>query len=288
MMGIREFDRDAFGATRQRGIARFLLALLPVLLLESLVALPASASEDAVEPSSFSGFFEAGPHVTVQRARGSVSTNVDSTARKSNLLSNMTFRFSGGLKGPSLDFVPGGPRPVAYLGVLVPLNESGTIGAQLIETNPPGFEIVERAKFSMEYQVSPAAGFGLEFLVPIGDLEIAITPAVESLHLRARYVGETSVSETPIGPGTATEFAIRAKQEITQHFLGPALKLSTPTTAVFGVSVDFFLNANLLFDVAGTREKFGARGEGDDRGEFNFETGSGVAQVGAGLQLRWP
>ena len=80
----------------------------------------------------------------------------------------------------------------------------------------------------------------------------------------------------------------RGKDEITQHFLGPALRLGTPAVVVRGVTIDFFLDVSLLFDVAGTRKEIAVSGENGDRGSFTFEAGTGVAQVGSGFQLRWP
>jgi hypothetical protein len=88
--------------------------------------------------------------------------------------------------------------------------------------------------------------------------------------------------------GSSEFFEARGKEEITQHFLGPALRLGTPTVVVRGVAIDFFLDMSLLLDVAGTREQFTVSGTDGERGTFTFEAGSGVAQVGSGFQLRWP
>lgn len=260
------------------------------LALLCLAAGRGQAADDSGVRNGFSGFVEAAPHVVIQRARGSIGTNFTLTARKSNYVTNMTFRLGGGLKGPAVERLWGRPRPVIYAGVLLPLNESSTIGSQLIESNPPGFEVVEGAKFSIEYQTSGMAGLGLEFVVPVFDSEIAITPAVESLHLATRYAGQASYTVTASSPAIPDEIhELRGKGDLVQHFLGPAIRVSTPTVVIRGgIAIDFFLGASLLFDVAGTRDRFAVQGEDDDRGAFNFETGTGAAQLSSGLQIRWP
>lgn len=70
--------------------------------------------------------------------------------------------------------------------------------------------------------------------------------------------------------------------------MGPALRIGAPTIVVRGVAINFHLNTSLLLDVQGTRREMGAS-DGDGHGAtFSFETGSGLVQVGAGLQIRWP
>jgi hypothetical protein len=156
----------------------------------------------------------------------------------------------------------------------------------VIETNTPGFEQIEFGKFSIEYQTSGMAGLGLEFEVPVFDVTMHVTPSIQSLHLVTRYVGDGTF--TINGLGFSESHRARGKKEITQHFLGPAIRLGTPTVVIRGFAVDFFLESSLLVDVAGTREFFVETGEGDDRGAFTFESGGGVVQVGSGLTIRWP
>ena len=77
-----------------------------------LLEAPAFA-EDLGEPRDrFSFFVEAAPHVVVQRGRGSVGTNFALADRKSNILTNLTFRLGGGVKGPAIESWWGRPRPV--------------------------------------------------------------------------------------------------------------------------------------------------------------------------------
>lgn len=258
------------------------------LFLTCLVVSGAAHAADEVDARDrFALFVEAAPHVVVQRGRGSTGTNFGFTSRKSNILTNLTFRLGGGVKGPEIGALPGRPRPVLSAAALVPINESATIGTQFVETNRPGFEQVEFSKYSIEYQTSALATLGLEFLVPVLDSEISITPALQSLHLTTRYVGSMSFQVNSGSQSTLIE--LRGKDEITQHYLGPALRLGTPAfVAPRGIVLDFFLDASLLVDVAGTRETFSRSNEDGDRATFNFESGGGVVQVGAGLQIRWP
>ena len=156
-----------------------------------------------------------------------------------------------------------------------------------ILANPRGFEIVENTKFSVEYGTSATAGLGLEFKVPVLDTEIGIMPAIESLHLMNRYVGRTSLSIVGIGrPDLNEDHTANAKKNITQHYLGPALRVSAPTAHVGPFAIDFFLHSSVLFDVAGTRRLFFANGAGNDRAGFNFESGTGVVQITSGFQVR--
>jgi len=234
----------------------------------------------------FAFFVEAAPHVVVQRARGSAGTNFNVTSRKSNIVTNMTFRLGGGIKGPTIDALWGKPRPVAWAAALVPINESSTIGTIFVETTDPVFEQIEFSKYSVEYQTSALWGVGMEFGVPVWDSEITITPAIESLHLVTRYVGDISLQRNATG---ASELhTVRGKEEATQHFLGPAVRMGTPTIVVRGVAIDFFLDVSLLLDVAGTRKQFVRTGDDGDAATFNFEAGKGLMQVGSGFQLRWP
>ncbi len=256
-----------------------------------LMAAPARSQEAGpaeVDPilGGFSLFLEAAPHVIVQKTRGSVGTSFDLTSRKSNLITNMTFRLGGGVKGPAIDSIWGRPRPVLFAAALVPINESSTVGTRLVETADPGSEVIEFSKFSVEYQTSAMTGLGIEFTVPVLDSEITITPAVETLHLVTRYVGAGSLQINTTGLTINNE--IRAKEEVVQHYVGPALRLGTPTFTLKGVTFDFFLDMSLLIDVAGTRKEFRATGDEGETGTFNFEAGKGVAQVGSGFQIRWP
>jgi hypothetical protein len=246
--------------------------------------------EQAADPrSGFSFFVEAAPQVNVQRVRGSVDTNFGSNSRKANVLTNMTFRLGGGVKGPAIDAVWGRPRPVAYAAALVPINGSSTIGTLLVKTTPAGFENVQTAKYSVEYSTSATAGLGLEFMVPVLDFAIGVTPGIESLHLVSRYVGSNVYSVVGIGrPDLNEDHALKCKEEITQHFLGPALRLSTPTATVGVFAIDFFFHSSVLFDVAGTRKKVFVQGANGDQGSFNFEAGTGIVQVTSGFQVRWP
>lgn len=256
-----------------------------------LAAAPSTAQESQAEEADsllggFSLFVEAAPHVVVQKTRGSVGTDFDLTSRKSNLITNMTFRLGGGVKGPAFESIWGRPRPVIFAAALVPINESSTVGTRLVETASPGSEVVEFAKFSVEYQTSAMAGLGLEFTVPVFDSEITITPGVESLHLVTRYVGAGSIQINTTGLTVNND--IRGKEEVVQHYLGPALRLGTPTLVIKGVAIDFFLDMSLLIDVSGTREEFRETGNDGESGTFTFEAGKGVAQVGSGFQVRWP
>jgi hypothetical protein len=273
----------------RRGSAVWRALVLGILLGGSLAA-PCLAQEEPDVRDGFSVFVEAAPHVSVQRARGSVDSNFGSQSRKANVVTNMTFRLGGGFKAPALSDSWGRPRPVAYAAALIPLNESSTIGKLFVKETPLGSSRVQSAKYSIEYQTSATAGLGVEFMVPVFDIEIAVTPAIESLHLISRYVGDTALKVTVIArPELDEDHSLRGKQDITQHFLGPALRLSTPT-AVFegGIAIDFFLHSSVLFDVAGTRERFVVNGANGDSGSFNFETGTGVVQIASGFQVRWP
>jgi len=275
------------GASRRRRAIRS--AGLGVIAAGLLVS-PESALGDEVLGAGFSGFFEASPHVVVQRGRGNGESNFGAPNRKSNILTNMTFRFGGGFKSPALDSVWGKPRVVLFGAALVPINESSTIGTEFVETSLPqtGTELIESAKFTIEYQTSGAAGLGLEFAVPVFDSEITIRPGVESLHLVSRYVGSLFFQRTFIGGQTEDPREVRVKEVITQHFFGPSLRIGTPSLRFKGVSFDFFLDTSLLLDVAGTRKEARDTRPNGDSGTFEFETGSGLVQVGAGLQIRWP
>jgi hypothetical protein len=237
--------------------------------------------------AGFSVFLEAAPQVIVQRARGSIDASFEmAPSRKSNIVTNLTFRLGGGVKGPVVAGLPGRARPVVFAAALVPINESSTIGSLLIEESSPGAERIEDSKYSIEYQTSATAGLGLEFSVPLLDSEIAITPSIQSLHLVSRYVGEASLNLS--GGGVSQVNEVRGKKRITQHFLGPALRVATPPVDVRGLTVVFLLDAGILLDVAGTREQFEADGTPNSSGVLNFETGSGVATVTSGIQIRWP
>ena len=274
----------------RRGRAGWRALVLGISLGGSLAA-PCFAQEepDADVRDGFAVFVEAAPHVSVQKARGSVDTNYGTRSRKANVLTNMTFRLGGGFKGPALSDSWGRPRPVAYAAALIPINESSTIGKNFVKKTPAGSARVQNEKYSIEYQTSATAGLGLEFMVPFFDIDIAVMPAIESLHLLSRYVGESGLHVTVIGhPELNEDHAVRGKEDITQHFLGPALRLSTPTAVFKGIAIDFFLHSSVLFDVAGTRKQFVATGANGDQGSFNFETGTGVVQVTSGFQVRWP
>jgi hypothetical protein len=278
---------DSGSPSRHAARALMLGLVLPVLLGGPFVS---RAQEEQANSGlgGFSGFVEAAPHVVVQRARGSVDTNFNVSSRKSNIVTNMTFRLGGGIKGPAFDSIWGRPRLVVYAAALVPINESSTIGTQFVETSLPqsGLETIEFSKFAVEYQTSALAGLGLEFTIPVFDSEITVSPAIDSLHLVTRYTGNASLQRNATGLSEFRE--ARGKEEITQHFLGPALRLGTPTIVIKGIAIDFFLDVSLLVDVAGTRKQFTVSGDDGDRGTFTFEAGSGVAQVGSGFQIRWP
>ena len=94
---------------------------LAILGLAVLSPTQVAAQGQAIESKAFGGlsaYFEAGPHVIVQRGRGSVGTNFDFSSRKSNYLTNMTIRFVAGVRGPVLAEGYGRPRPVLYAGAL--------------------------------------------------------------------------------------------------------------------------------------------------------------------------
>lgn len=255
-----------------------------------LLASPGSAHGEEALGGGFSAFVEASPHVVVQRARGGGESNFGEPNRKSNIVTNMTFRIGGGFKSPALESVWGRPRVVVFGAVLVPLNESSTIGTEFVETSVPqsGTELIEFSKFTIEYQTSGAAGLGLEFSVPVLDSEITIRPGVESLHLKSRYVGELFFQRTFIIGEPDPPQEVRVKEVIMQHFFGPSLRIGSPTFQFKGVSFDFFLDTSLLLDVAGTRTETRDTQPNGDRGDFTFETGSGLVQVGTGFQIRWP
>ena len=224
----------------------------------------------------------------MQRARGggeSASANQSEVEHPDE----HDFSSRGGLKSPALESVWGRPR-WSSSGVLLPINESSTIGAEFVETSLPqtGSEVIEFSKFAIEYQTSGAAGLGLEFTVPVFDSEITIRPAVESLHLASRYVGELSFQRTFIAGEADPPREVRVKEVVVQHFLGPSLRIGTPTFRFKDVAFDFFLDTSLLLDVAGTRREVRDSRPNGDSGTFNFETGSGLVQVGSGLQIRWP
>jgi len=281
MTARRRLDRASI---RRQGFG-LLRLVVGCLLLGSPAAV--SAQEDGIDHRDrFAGFLEAAPHVVVQRGRGSLGSNFDFSARKSNILTNMTFKLGGGVKAPALDRILGRPRPVVYGGVLLPLNESSTIGTSLIETSTPGFEQVEFSKFAIEYQTSGLTGIGLEFEIPILDTAISLTPSLQSLHLVTRYAGQASLQIN--GLGFNESHVVKGKKKITQHFLGPAVRLAAPRVVIRGFAIDFFLESSLLVDVAGTRKEFVVIGENGDRGEFTFEGGGGVVQVASGLTIRWP
>lgn len=276
--------------TTARTCRAFLLcALIGLLTTGSALARAEGESEDAVDPRSrLSLFLDAAPHVVIQRAKSGVSTNFGLTSNKANIVTNMTFRLGGGLKGPAIEAIPGKPRPVVWGAALVPLNESSTIGARFfLDESRPGFQSIEFSKFSIEYQTSGIVGLGIEFEVPIlSEGAISITPALESLHLVTRYVGEADIQTNSLGNSEVHD--VRLKDEITQHFLGPSLRIGAPAIVVRGVAIHFFVNGSILFDVAGTRRELNARGQNGDSGRFSFETGSGVVQVGSGIQVRFP
>lgn len=268
------------------------IAAMALLAMPALVRAQASGEPEAdlaEDPRERFGFFvEAAPQVVVQRGKGSVGTNFGVSSDKANYLTNMTFRLGGGIKGPAIGAGWGKPRPVAWGAALIPINESSTIGTKFIETSLPGQERLEFSKYSIEYQTSAVAGLGIEFTVPVPvfDAVITVTPAIESLHLISRYVGEVNLQINQTGNNTVHD--LRGKKDLTQHFIGPGLRLGAPTIVVQGVAIDFFLDASVLFDVAGTRRQLTLTGQNGDSGTMSFEAGTGVVQLGSGFQLRFP
>lgn len=249
-------------------------------------ATPGYGQEPPETSPRWSVFLDAGPHVVVQRSRGSVDTNFDFSRRKANNLTSLNFRFGAGLRGPEFLLPKASVRPVVYGAALLPLNESSTIGASLVEETTPSFEIAQEARFAIEYQTSGLVGLGAEFRIPVLDSEISVTPAIESLHLVTRYFGLGKTSLDPSAPNVPSEFhGVRGKTEITQHFIGPALRVGSPAYRVRNFLVDFFVGASVVFDVAGTRERFTVVAENGDRGTFNFESGGGAAQASLGLRI---
>lgn len=270
---------------------RLWLAMLALAVCAS-AAQSAQAEGEKVENARFGGWsaaFEIGPHVIVQRARGSLDTNFDYSRRKANNLSSLNMRLGAEILAPELGSPSVRFRPVVYGGLLLPLNESSTVGAELIQSTLQTFQLTEEAKFSVEYQVSGLVGLGVEFRVPVLDSEITIRPAIESLHLSTRYAGLGGTVEDPFAPNLPTiEHEVRGQKEIMQHFVGPSLRVGSPDFHFRGVILDFHLGASLVFDVAGTRKKFRVVEPSGDRADFNFETGTGAAQVGLGLRIRVP
>lgn len=264
-----------------RVLARFAAVFAVFLLIPS--AAGANGDEDLRD--RFGGFVDAGPHVIVQRAKGSVGTNFDVQHDKANVLTNMTFRLGGGIKGPELAGVWGRPRPVVWAAALFPLNGSSTIGTKFVEGVVQTGQRIDSSKFTVEYQTGGLVAIGLEFEVPVLDGAISITPAFESLTLPTRYTGHV---ETKFSQGT-NNHRLDHNKEIVQSFVGPALRLGAPTVVVRGVAIDFYLDASLLLDVAGTHRAQTVRDPGNgDRAKFSWETGSGLIQVGSGIQIRWP
>jgi hypothetical protein len=258
-------------------------------LLGLMVATPFVTSGDARaaedDRTRFSGFLDIAPHVVVQKVKGSVATNFAVEADKSNILTNMTFRLGGGFKTPEFESVWGRPRPVIWAAALVPLNESSTIGTSFIEERNLGIERLEYSKFAVEYETSALAGIGLEFVDPVFDTGISVTAGIESLHLAVRYTGTVTVESQQ---GANPPIAVSAKKHLTEHFIGPVLRIGSPTFVYEGLVIDFGLDLSVLFDVAGTRRRFPSSTDGTNSAEFTFESGSGVVQIGTGFQVRWP
>lgn len=262
-------------------------------LVGLVLATPLSARSAPADLGGFSVFVEAAPHVVVQQTKARSAGNFGVASEKKGILTNMTFRLGGGVKGPAIESIWGSPRPVIWGAALVPLNESSTIGTEFVESRAGvgGAERLEFSKYSIEYQTSGLAGVGLEFQVPVLDSEISIMPGIESLHLAVRYNG-TAGLETQSGL-VFQSISLTAEQNLIQHFVGPILRVGSPSYVLDeglleGVQIDFSVDVSVLFDVSGTRRVFGRSIETGERARFSFEAGPGVAQVGAGLQVRWP
>lgn len=266
-------------------IGSFSAALLALIALGSLSAERAAAQSET-KTAGFDFFLDAAPHIVIQSAKGSAFSNFGVTSDRENFSTIMTFRLGGGLRGPVFKYEHFRARPVIWGAALLPLNESSAIGTSFIESAGVGSERLEFSKYSIEYKTSAVAGLGLEFIVPIFDFDVSITPSVESLHLEARYAGNASL-EAQSGLDQI-EISVQAKQDLTQHFLGPGLRIGTPTIQLRGVKVDFWVAGSVLIDVSGSRKVFqGANADGD-LAVFSFETGSSAYQVNSGLALRWP
>ena len=251
------------------------------------MASAAGASEGGDDVrDKFGIFFDAGPHVIVQKAKGRVATNFGIDHDKANILTNMTFRLGGGIRGPELTSIWGRPRPVAWAAALVPLNGASTIGAKFVQGTVPSSQRVDSSKFTVEYQTGGLVALGLEFEVPVLDGSISITPAIESLTLPSRYTGR---AKSVFSQQNVAAHFIKHNTDIVQSFVGPAIRIGTPTAVVRGFAIDFYLDASLLLDVAGTHRAQTVRDPGNgDRAKFTWETGSGLIQVGSGIQIRWP
>lgn len=268
-------------ARRACARARASAAFVVLLLTSSL----AGASEGEDLRDRFGIFFDAGPHVVIQRAKGSVGTNFGVQHDKANVVTNMNFRLGGGIKGPELAGVWGRPRPVAWAAALIPLNASGTIGTKFVEGVVSTGQRIDSSKFTLEYQPAGLVAIGLEFEVPVWDGSISITPAIESLTLPTRYTGHV---ETRFSVGTGNR-RLDHNTDIVQSFVGPAVRLGAPTVIVRGLAIDFYLDASLLLDVAGTHRAQTVINPSDgSRAKFTWETGSGLIQIGSGIQIRWP
>lgn len=271
------------GAGRRRGLV---LAGFIGVAASFLGGVAGARAEPEGARTGFDLFFDGAPHVLIQTAKGSVSSSFDISSEKENVSTVMYFRLGGGIRGPSLGTDGRSIRPVVWASALLPLNESSAIGTDFVESMGMGSERLEFSKYSIEYQTSALAGLGVEFLVPVLGIDLAVTPGIESLHLVGRYAG-TARLESQQGL-TEIEIDVRGQKEFTQHFLGPALRVGTPGAEVAGLRVDFWAEASWLFDVSGSRRIVGASEPGGDSARFSFETGSGAVQIGTGLSIRFP
>jgi hypothetical protein len=247
----------------------------------------AGAETKREEESNFSVFLDAGPHVLVQSAKGSVDSSFGISSSTRNTLTNMTFRLGGGVTGPVVAEVWGKPRPVAWAAALVPLNESSVIGTQFVETAGGGAERLEFSKYAIEYQTSAVAGLGVELVTPVFGFDIRVRPGLELLHLVGRYTGVATL-ETQSGFNNNST-SVSDKKKFRQNFLGPVLHVSTPTVEVGPFAIDFFVHTTVQFDLTGGRREMGAREPiSGEAALFSFETSSTAVQLSSGLQIRWP
>ena len=247
-------------------------------------------AEEPKDPDAFLGvhpYVVAGPHVLIQRVRASVNSTVGANAREANTLTSMGFQFAGGLRGAPIHSLPGDPRWSVYGGFVIPFNESSVIGSTIDNENVGAASNKLETKLAVEYQTAYIAGASLEFEVPIAQTALTISPGLDYRNIPARYVG-VATREVKLGlQQPATVRGGQQKKSLVQHFVGPSLRISVEPVELRGIHVTFFLEGNLLFDVAGTRRRF-RMDTPQSSASFNFESGTSAGQISAGLRIQLP
>jgi hypothetical protein len=234
----------------------------------------------------FTPYFNTGPYTTIQRVKGNVATTFGPSDTPRNTLTNLGWLFELGVASPAFERVPGKPRLHAFGGILIPTNESSVIGSQATEITTAAVRIAEDTKMALEYQTSYRAGLGLEFEFEVLDTRLTLKPAVHYLYLGSRYSGR-AVSRSFFTSGTTIELESSAKNALVQHFVGPALKITTEAVDVGPVRLDLFIEGSLLFDVAGTRQQSRFEGAGQAT-TFTWEADTAAGVFNAGLRFRIP